>query len=84
MTGRVPTKVIVKDGIEMILEVDALGEAIGADKDIVTAALDKGCDTRLPVTRRQKARDRLDTDFTRKLISQVLRHVIRRIDETAE
>ena len=39
MPGRVPRQVVVDDGVEELLEVDAFGQAIGGDED----ALDLLC-----------------------------------------
>ena len=33
VAGRVPGQVVVDDGVEVVLEVDSLGEAVGRDED---------------------------------------------------
>ena len=37
--GRVPGQVVVDDGLEVVLEVDALGQAVGGDQDRAPAVV---------------------------------------------
>ena len=33
--GRVPAQVVVNDGIEIVLQIDAFGKAVGANQDVL-------------------------------------------------
>ena len=59
---RVPREVVVEHRVEVVLEVDALGEAVRADEDEAAAFRGEGGDARLSFGRWQPAGDRLHPD----------------------
>ena len=57
---RVPSQVVVKDGVEMLLEVDPLGQAVGADEDEVALLRHQRRDAPFALNGRQQAGHRFD------------------------
>ena len=60
LPGRVPGQIVVEDSVEVVLEVDALGQAVGGDKDVTRVGGGELGDARLPLGRRQHSGDRRD------------------------
>ena len=83
VAGRIPRQVVVEDGIEVLLEVDPLAEAVGADENPLLVLIE-GEDAVLPLLRRQLARDRCDLDLGPQLGPKVLGKVLGCVDEPAE
>ena len=81
-------QVVVQDGIEVLLEVDAFGEAVGAHEHEPAAAgpriSGQPGDARLALGVRQPAGDRLHPDVLRERVAQVPGDVLRGVDEAAE
>ena len=70
--------------VEVVLEVDALGEAVGADEDEAAAFRGEGSDPRISFGRWQPAGDRLHPNALREGGAKVPGDVLRGIDEAAE
>ena len=79
----IPREVVVEYRIEIILEVDAFGEAVGANEHALFC-LAEGLNAHFALCGRQCAGDRVHGHFVAKLSAQPLRDVIRRGDESAE
>src|SRR5262249_30665111 len=79
---RVPSEVIVNDGVEMILQVDALAETVSAHEDPF-GFLAESHDALLAIVWRKEPGDRLDGHVLERL-SEVLRDVLRGRNEPAE
>ncbi len=56
----VPGQVVVQHGVEVLLEVDAFRQAVGADEHILTGLGDQRRDARFALGGRQQPGDRLD------------------------
>ena len=61
VAGGVPGQVVVDDGVEVVLEVDALAQAVGGDQDALVGLAQLG-DALLALGGRQQAGDRGDLD----------------------
>ena len=61
----VPCQVVVQDGIEVFLEVDAFRQAVGADEHEPAAVGGEGIDARFAFGGGKPAGDRFDTDLLR-------------------
>ena len=65
--GRVPGEVVVDDGVEVVLQVHAFGQAVGGDQDALPAlfagGLREALDAVHALRRGQRAVDRCDTVF---------------------
>ena len=81
---RIPRQVVVQHRVEVLLQVDAFRQAVGADQHEQTAAIDENVDTRFTFSRREVASDRFHSDIPRQLLAQVARDVLRSVDESAE
>ena len=79
----VPGEVVVHHRVEVLLEVDALAQAVGGHKD-VPLRLAQGKHPPLPLLRRKLARHRLHHHVPGKACAELLRHVVGRGDEAAE
>ena len=84
VAGRIPGEVVVQHRVEVLLQVDALGETVGADEHELTRLPDQLRDPSLALGRRKQARYRLDAHLGGQDGPQLLGHVIRGIDEAAE
>jgi hypothetical protein len=82
VAGRIPRQVVVDHRIEVLLEVDALAEAISANQH-PPGRQGQGMDAFFALRRRQHTRDRDNVGST-ELSPQFLRHIVRRRDETAK
>ena len=74
----------MQDGIEVLLEVDAFGEAVGAHEHEPAAPGGEESDAPLALGMRQPAGDRLHPNVLRERVAQVLGDVLRGVDEAAE
>src|SRR5690606_40950300 len=75
VASRVPGEVVVDDAVEVLLQVDALGEAVGRDQD-ATLALAQRVHAVDAIFSWQVARDRVDggtSQFGREMFLQVMR-----------
>ena len=52
MARRVPSQVVVQNGVEVFLQIDALGKAVSADQHIFTGLVDECGNARLALSRR--------------------------------
>jgi hypothetical protein len=74
--GGVPGEVVVDDGVEVVLEVDALGQAVGGDQDAAGAVFLPGClgellDAVDPLGRGERAVDAGDDGLPAELAVQL-------------
>ena len=85
VTGRVPGEVVVDDRLEVGLEVNPLGEAVGGHEDLrpLPGALDEPGDAGGPLVGGQLSRDHLDRHL-RESGPQCGGHVVGGLDEAAE
>ena len=74
----------MEHGIEVLLQVDPLGQAVGTDEDELAAIGDEGCDALLALGRGEPSGDRFHAGLPRKRAAKVARDVLRGIDEAAE
>ena len=81
---RVPREVVVEHRVEVVLEVDALGQAVGANENETAAFRGEGSDTRISFGRWQPAGDRLHPNVLGEGGAKVPGNVLRGIDEAAE
>ena len=84
MTGGIPGQIIMEHGIEMLLKVYALRQAIGADQHILTWFGNQILDPRFALGRRQQACHRFDLHFGRQRLTKVLGHINGGIHEPAK
>ena len=83
--GRVPGQVVVDDGVEVLLQVDALGQAVGGDQHRALARVaGQVADPGFPLVRRQDAGDGGDRVVGAEALGQVLGDVLGGGDEPAE
>jgi hypothetical protein len=82
VTGWIPGQVVMNDGVEVLLEVDALGEAVGGDEDALRV-LSEGRDATLTLVVRKPAGDGLDGDVAQ-LIAKCGGDVFSGFDELTE
>jgi len=86
VAGGVPGEVVVHHGLEVALQVDALGEAVGGDQHLAALSRPLG-EVRDPcraLLRREFPGDDLHLDVPAQRGAQVLSDVVRRGDEPAE
>jgi hypothetical protein len=83
VAGGVPGEVVVEDGVEGVLEVDALGEAVGADED-AAIGLGEASDAIFSLFRGELAGDRFDGDPLGEVGAELLGEVVGGGDEAAE
>ena len=79
----IPAKVVVKDGIELALKVDAFGETIGANQHVLRRSAEGG-DAGFTVGRRQCAGHGIDSDVLPEGIAEMSCNVVGGVDEPAE
>jgi hypothetical protein len=60
VAGRIPSQIIMQYSVEMLLEINALCQAIGADENILTRFCRQICNASFPFGRRKHPRDRFD------------------------
>ena len=88
VAGGVPGEVVVQDGIEVLLEVDAFGETVGAHEHEPAAPgpriSGQPGDALLALGVRKPAGDRLHPNVLRERGAQVPGDVLRGVDEAAE
>ena len=87
VAGRVPGQVVVDDGVEVLLEVDALGQAVGGDQHVVAVACRSARRRARALGRRQLTGDgcRRDRDASwAERVGEVLGDVVGGVDEAAE
>ncbi len=87
--GRVPREVVMDDGVEVVLEVDALRQAVGGDEDaaggrVVGRLLGQLLDALDALLRRQRARHALDDGLAAELAVEVVADVLGGRDVAAE
>ena len=82
--GRVPRKVVVDDGLEVLLQVDAFREAVGGHQHVPTRQRAQLVDSSRPLLRRQRSGHRHHTRGRLQRLRQVFGDVVRRVDESAE
>ena len=87
--GGVPGEVVVDDGVEVVLEVDALGQAVGGDQDAAGAVFLLGClgeplDAVEPLGRGERAVDAGDDGLPAELAVQLPGEVLAGGDVAAE
>ena len=85
VAGRVPGEVVVHDGLEVLLEVHALGQAVGRDQDgALRLVPGQTVDARHTLVRRQRPGDGGDRVAVAQAPGQVLGDVFGGVDEAAE
>ena len=80
----VPRQVVVQHGVEVLLQVDALRQAVGAHEHEPAAGGGEGIYARFAFGGRKPAGDRLDAEAVRQDAAQVTRDVVGGVDEAAE
>ena len=86
---RVPRQVVVDDGVEVVLEVDALGQAVGGDQDpargrVLPGELGQLLDPRQALLGRERAGDGPDHGLAAQLAVELLGEVLGGRDVAAE
>ena len=79
----VPRQIVVQDSIEVILQIDALGQAVGADQDEPASIRDERPDAFLALGGRETAGHRRNGRISERG-TQVARDVVGGVDEPAE
>ena len=80
----VPGEVVVQHGIEVLLEVDAFGQAVGADQHVLAWLGDERGDARFALGGRQQPGDRFDPHLRGQRLAELARDVFGGVDEAAE
>ncbi len=81
---RVPGQVVMQHGVEVLLEVDALGQAVGADQHVLARLGDQAGDACFALGGRQQAGHRLDPHLGGQCLAQLAGHVLGGVHEPAE
>ncbi len=84
MQGGIPTDVIVEDGIEAFLEIDAFRQTIGAYQDIIPTLFDQRFNTIFPFRRGQLTGDAFDLDGVGQGAAQFFGDILGGVDKSAK